>query len=141
MKDVSELLAKRLQSLEGPFSRDWIAYFASFMEFVRTHLSTFQILESIKEKKEEAHAPLICDLKRLIQDGALCLKEIQKIVNRNNDVDGLIDSLLKMKVDPKKIGDPFFELESLYNEYYVAFVSLLRTLAKDEANTFISKYC
>ena len=46
-----------------------------------------------------------------------------------------------MKVDPKKLGDPFFELESFYNEYYVAFVSILRILAQDEANTFISKYC
>jgi hypothetical protein len=138
---VSELLAKRLQRLEGPFSRDWIADFFSFMEFIQTNPSTLQILKSIKQQKEEAHAPLIGDLKRLFHEGAICLREIQKAILRKNDVGVLIDSLLKMKVDPKKIGEPFFELESLYNEYYVAFVSLLRTFAQNEANTFISKYC
>lgn len=83
----------------------------------------------------------MCDLKGLLHEGAICLREIQKTVQRKNDVGVLIDSLSKMKIDPKKMGDPFFELESVYNEHYVAFVSLLRTLAQDEANTFISKYC
>lgn len=69
MKDVSELLAKRLQRLEGPFSRDWIADFSSFIEFIRTNPSTLQILESIKQQKEEAHASLICDLKGLLHNG------------------------------------------------------------------------
>ena len=48
MKDVSELLAKRLQRLEAPFSRDWIADFSSFMEFIQTNPSAKQVLESIK---------------------------------------------------------------------------------------------
>jgi len=141
MKDVSELLAKRLQRLEAPFSRDWIADFSSFMEFTQTNPSTLQILESIKQQKEEAHAPLMCDLKRLLNEGGICLREIQKAVQGKSDVEVLVDSLLKMKVDSKKLEDSFFELESLYNEYCVGFASVLRTLAQDEANTFVSKYC
>lgn len=34
MKDVSEILAKRLQRLEQPFSREWIADFSNLMEFI-----------------------------------------------------------------------------------------------------------
>lgn len=141
MNDVSELLAKRLQRLEEPFSREWIADFSSFMEFTQTNPSTLQILESIKQQKEEAHTPLMRDLKSLLHEGTRCLREIQKALQGKSDLEVLVDSLLKMRVDPKKIEDPFFELESLYNEYYVAFVSLLRILAQDEANTFSSKYC
>lgn len=116
MKDVSALLDKRLKRLEGPFSRDWIADFSSFMEFAQTNPSTLQILESIKQQKEEAHVPLMRDLKGLLHEGAICLREIQRTVQGNSDVEVLVDSLLKMKVNPKKLEDPFFELESLYNE-------------------------
>ena len=44
MKNVSEVLAKRLKRLETPFSRDWIADFSSLMEFIQTNPSTAQIL-------------------------------------------------------------------------------------------------
>jgi hypothetical protein len=54
MKDVSEILAKRLQRLEQPFSREWIADFSNLMEFIQTNSLSGQIVEAIKKEKEEA---------------------------------------------------------------------------------------
>ncbi len=76
------------------------------MELIQTTPSTLQILKSIKQQKEEAHAPLIGDLKRLFHEGAICLREIQKAIQGKSDIKVLVDSLLKMKVDPKKLEDP-----------------------------------
>lgn len=141
MKDVSQLLGKRLQRLEAPFSRDWIADFSSFMEFIQANRSTIQILDSIKEQKEVDHAPLIQDLKELFKEGAICLKEIQKRISQKHEASNSIDELLKTKIDLEEIENPFFGLESLYNKYYAGFVSLLRILAQEDTNVFISKYC
>lgn len=78
MKDVSEILAKRLKILEQSFSRNWIADFFRLMEFIQTNPSTTQILESINEQKGEAHVSLSQNLKELLKEGASCLKAIQK---------------------------------------------------------------
>jgi len=51
MKDVSEILAKRLKQLEGSFSREWLADFASLMKFIRTNPLTIEILEAIVKAK------------------------------------------------------------------------------------------
>ncbi|WP_042279802.1 hypothetical protein [Candidatus Protochlamydia sp. R18] len=95
MKDVSELLAKRLKRLGVPFSRDWIADFSSFIEFIRTNPPTIQIFDSINEQKEAAHAPLIQNLKELFREGAKCLKGIQKMIGRKHKASYSIDELLK----------------------------------------------
>ncbi|CAF23568.1 hypothetical protein [Candidatus Protochlamydia amoebophila] len=95
MKDVSELLAKRLKRLGVPFSCDWIVDFSSFIEFIRTNPPTIQILDSINEQKEAAHAPLIQNLKELFREGAKCLKGIQKMIGRKYKASYSIDELLK----------------------------------------------
>ena len=77
MKDVSDILAKRLLRLESPFSRDWLSDFSNLMEFIQTNLLTIQVVESIRENKEEAHASLIHHLKALLEDGKKCLQEIE----------------------------------------------------------------
>lgn len=141
MKNVSEVLAKRLKRLETPFSRDWIADFSSLMEFIQTNPSTAQILESIKEQKEDAQASLSQNLEQLLKEGATCLKAIQKTIGRKHVVSHSIDELLKTRIDLEKIESPFFELESVYHKYYAGFVSLLRILAQEDTNVFISKYC
>jgi hypothetical protein len=141
MKDVSELLAKHLQRLEAPFSRNWIADFSSFMEFIKGNPSTIQALEWVNQQKKDASAPLLQNLEELLKAGAICLKGIQKAIGRKHKVNHSIDELLKIKIDFKKFGNPFFELESVYHKYYAEFVSLLRVLAQDDTNTFITKYC
>jgi hypothetical protein len=50
MKDVSELLVKRLQRLEGTFSRDWIADFSSLIEFIQTN--EFSVSELATERRK-----------------------------------------------------------------------------------------
>jgi len=47
MKDVSDILAKRLKMLEKPFSRDWLSDFSNLMEFIQTNPLTTQVVESI----------------------------------------------------------------------------------------------
>jgi hypothetical protein len=141
MKDVSELLAKRLKSLEAPFSREWLADFDTFTEFIQTNPITIKILEVIKKEKEEAHEPLIRHLKALFEDGRRCLREIETTIDLKDEVGSRIRVLSKLKVNPKNIEDPFFDLGSLYYKYSSGFVSLLRTLARDGSKGFISKYC
>jgi hypothetical protein len=139
MKDVSELLAKRLKILETPFSRDWVADFSGLMQFIQTNPLTLQILETIKKEKEDAHALLMHNLSGLFKDGKRCIKEIN--LRSAHDITAPTHFLLEFKVNPKDIENPFFELESLYNEYYAGFVSLLRTFAQNNTHDFISKYC
>lgn len=45
MKDVSDILAKRLKVLKPPFSRDLVSDFSFFMEFVQTNplISRFNV--------------------------------------------------------------------------------------------------
>jgi hypothetical protein len=95
MKDVSDILAKRLLRLESPFSRDWLSDFSNLMEFIQINPLTTQVLESIREKKEEAHASLIHHLKAITQDDAnvfvseycllSCIK-LQEVVHLNIDL-------------------------------------------------------
>lgn len=66
MKDVSDILAKRLKMLENRFSRDWLSDFSFFMEFVQTNSLTSRIISSFTEEKEKAHASII---KQLIYSG------------------------------------------------------------------------
>lgn len=141
MKDVSELLAKYLQRLEMPFSREWLADFASLMQFIQTNPLTNQIAEAIKIEKDAAHESLISHLQTLLQDGKRCLQQIGTKAKNLNGIAPKIQTLLKIKIDIKEIVNPFFELESIYNNYHQGFVSLLRILAQEDANTFISKYC
>lgn len=141
MKDVSEILAKRLKRLEAPFSRDWLSDFSSFMELVRVNPSTIKILELIDEQKENAHVSLSQNLGELLKEGARCLKAIQKTIGRKHEASHSIDELLKTKIDFEELENPFFELESVYRKYYASFVSLLRILAQEDTNAFLSKYC
>lgn len=137
MKDVSEILAKRLQRLEQPFSREWIADFSNLMEFIQTNTLSTQIVEAIKKEKEEAHQPLTLRLKALLKEGKKCLQEIEAKVGANGVVATQIQSLLALKIDLKEITSPFFELESVYNQYCQGFASILRILAQDNTNFFI----
>jgi len=142
MKDVSDILAKRLLRLESSFSRDWLSDFSNLMEFIQTNPLTTQVVESIQEKKEEAHASLIHHLKALLEDGKKCLGQIEARTGKSlNELRPQIQALLAIKIDRKKIIDPFFELESTYFDYYKDFVSLLKAIAQDDANIFISEYC
>ncbi|MCE5293520.1 MAG: hypothetical protein LLF94_02765 [Chlamydiales bacterium] len=59
----------------------------------------------------------------------------------NSVVATQIQKLSALKIDLKEIASPFFELESVYYRYCKEFGSLLRILAQDDANFFISKYC
>jgi hypothetical protein len=141
MKDVSEILAKRLKQLDDPFSRDWLTNFSSFIEFIQTNPITVKILEAIKKDKEVAHEPLIDHLKILFEDGSRCLKEIETKIGSKNEVGSQIRALSKLKVNPTHIQDPFFDLGSLYHKYCSDFASLLGSLVRDGSNAFISKYC
>jgi hypothetical protein len=58
-----------------------------------------------------------------------------------NSIDSQIKHLINTKIDPKKIEDPFFEIESLYFDYYKNFVRLLSELAKSDPNAFVANYC
>ncbi|WP_284452959.1 hypothetical protein [Parachlamydia acanthamoebae] len=128
MKVVSDILSKRLYRLEDPFSRDWIADFSSFMEFIHDNPSNIQILKSINEQKDDAHIPLSQNLEDLLKEGTRCLKAIQKTIGRKHEASHSIDELLKTEIDLEKIQNPFFELESVYHKYYADFVSLFRIL-------------
>jgi hypothetical protein len=141
MKDVSEILAKRLQRLEQPFSREWIADFSNLMEFIQTNSLSSQIVEAIKKDKEEAHKSLILHLQTLLKNGKKCLQEIGAKVDANSVVYTQLQALLGLKIDLKDIASHFFELEAIYNKYCQEFVALLRILAQEDANIFISKYC
>lgn len=141
MKDVSEILAKRLQRLEQPFSREWIIDFSSLMGFIPTNSFTQQILDGIKKEKTQAHDSLIRNLKNLLIDSQKCLKEIGDQIKVEKGVDDQIDRLLKFKINSNDIESPFFELESLYYDYCRGFDSLFRSLAQDDANIFITEYC
>lgn len=141
MRDVSDILAKRLLRLESPFSRDWLSDFSNLMEFIQTNPLTTQVVELIREKKEEAHASLIHHLKALLEDGKKCLQQIETRGKSLNELRPQIQALLAIKIDRKKTADPFFELESIYFDYYNGFVSLLKAIAQDDANVFVSEYC
>lgn len=100
MKDVSDILAKRLLRLESPFSRDWLSDFSNLMEFIQTNPLTTQVVESIREKKEEAHASLIHHLKALLEDGKKCLQQIETKAGKNlNELRPQIQALLAIKID------------------------------------------
>jgi hypothetical protein len=141
MKDVSELLGKRLQRLEMPFSQEWITDFSSLMGFIQTNVFALQILDEIKKEKILAHDLLMRNLKALFDDGKKCFKDIEARLQVENEIDDQTRNLLKFKVSPKVIEDPFFELESIYYDYCKGFDSLFRSLAQDDANAFISNYC
>lgn len=68
MKDVSDILAKRLKMLENQFSRDWLSDFSFFMEFVQTNSLISQIISSFTEEKEKAHASIIKNFNLLLKD-------------------------------------------------------------------------
>lgn len=82
MKDVSDILARRLLRLESPFSRDWLSDFSNLMEFIQTNPLTTQVVESIREKKEEAHASLIHHLKALLEDGKNVFNKLTQRLGR-----------------------------------------------------------
>ncbi len=143
MKDVSDILAKRLKMLEKPFSRDWLSDFSFFMEFVQTDPLASQVISSFAEKKEAAHASLIHNLEALFKDGRGCLQEILKKIDKRDALiisKKQIQALQKTKVDRKRVSDPFFKLESAYYDYIAGFTELLEELSQDKTNTFIKNY-
>lgn len=143
MKDVSKILAKRLKMLKQPFSRDWLSDFSFFMEFVQTNPLTNQIIASFENEKEVAHGSLIHNLEALFKDGKGCLQEIQRQINDPKALclfQPQIQSLLKAKIDRKRITDPFFKFESIYYEYIAGFTSLFEQLFQHTANTFVTNY-
>lgn len=140
MKDVSDILAKRLKMLEKPFSRDWISDFSFFTEFVQTNPLTSQVISSFAEKKETSHAPLIQNLEGLFKDGRKCLQEILQTIDKQDVSDTFqkkIQDLQKTKVDRKRISDPFFKLESTYYDYIAGFIEILEQLSQSMPNMFI----
>ena len=80
-------------------------------------------------------------IQSLQKNGKKCLQEINAKVGANSLVSTKLQNLLEYKIDLKEISSPFFELEAIYNKYCQEFVALLRILAQDDANIFISKYC
>ncbi len=141
MKNVSDIIAKHLQRLESPFSGGWLADFFDLIEFIKTNHLNIQILESIKKEKENAHESLVFHLQALLKDGKRCLQQIKQEIGSEDGFSSQIQDLLKVKVAGKEISNPFFELESFYYNYYKKFASLLRAIAQDEKNAFVSDYC
>jgi hypothetical protein len=137
MKDVSDILAKRLKMLENPFSRDWLSDFSFFMEFIQTNSLTIRIISSFTEEKEKAYASIIKNLNLLLKDGRDTLQEILQIVEKQDNLETLqkkIQDLQKTKIDRKRISDPFFRIESIYNDYVFGFTEILEQLSPDNEN-------
>lgn len=143
MKDVSKILAKRLKMLEQPFSRDWLSDFSFFMEFVQTNPLTNQIIASFENEKEVAHGSLIHNLEALFKDGKGCLQEIQRQINDPKALGLLqpqIQSLLKAKIDRKRIADPMFKFETTYLDYIAGLSRLLEDISKSDASPLVKNY-
>ena len=113
------------------------------MEFIQTNPLTNQIIASFENEKEVAHGSLIHNLEALFKDGKGCLQEIQRQINDPKALclfQPQIQSLLKAKIDRKRITDPFFKFESIYYEYIAGFTSLFEQLFQHTANTFVTNY-
>lgn len=144
MKDVNEILSRRLQLLEKPFSREWISDFHAFMNLLLTHLATSPIVQALQQEKIEDHKALIQSLKQLVLDGKESLKQLLLQCQDNSElfasINPKITALLKTAIDPKRAQDPFFEFESIFHDYCKDFSAVLKEVASIDANHFVSQY-
>jgi len=140
MKDVSEIIAQRLQKLEGGFSLEWLSDFGALVQFFKSNLKNSHIVKSIQEGKKQDHLSLISSLERLLEDGRQCLRRILKETT-NLAIKQQIEDLCREKLDLGKLSDPFFELESFYSEYYRKWVKIVREIiASVKPYDFLAKY-
>lgn len=140
MKDVTEILSKRLARLDSSFSIHWISDFLMLMEYVKGNRATQHIINSIQEKKKHAHESLFEHMQSLFKDGSNCLKQI-KCHAASDSSQALIKSLLEMSIDPKCIRDPFIEMESVFLNYCKTFRTLFKDIHISLPNVPIAKYC
>lgn len=143
MKEVKKILRQSLKNLKRPFSEEWLSEFSLLMEFITTNTHTNQIISSIEKEKQEAFASLTAHLKALFKDGKGYLQSIQKQI-KNPDTRVLfkpkIQALLQIKVDRKKIADPFFKLETICLDYIAGFSCLLDGVLQSDASKLVKNY-
>lgn len=143
MKEVKEIISKHLEKLEKPFSEQWLSEFSLLMEFITTNTYTNHVISSVEKEKQEAYASLASNLKALFKDGKASLLRIQKQIKNPNTrsiFKAQIQALLKVKVDRKKIVDPFFKLETTCLDYIADFSCLLEGILESDANKLVKNY-
>jgi len=143
MKEVKKILRQSLKKLEKPFSHEWLSECSILMEFVTTNTYTNLIISSIEKEKQEAYASLTRNLKALFNDGQRCLQCIQKQIKNQNAQAAFkpqIQTLLRAKVDHKKIADPFFKFETTYLDYIAGFSRLLEGILQSDAHVLVENY-
>lgn len=104
MKSVSGLFAKHLQKLEALFSRDWIADFSSFMEFIQTQFFDHIVLS------EEQIAEAISYLKKIHESESHFHTESLTVLRKEQDliqkrVNQMYDDKLDRLIDEKMYLD------------------------------------
>ena len=143
MKDVSEIISHRLESLKSGFSIEWQSELVAFMKFLRSNPKSKRIIEEIQESKTKDHHFLLIHFQRLLEDGKKSLdclfKEVKKsssgsIINAMND-------LYSINITQYNILDPFFELDTLFWNYHTEWIEVLRNIINThEEYSFLSKY-
>lgn len=118
MKDVTEILAKRLARLEAPFSQYWISDFLSLIDYIKANETLSQVIRSIEAKKKQAHEPLVSHFLSLSKEADPWIKQAKKCIDPNaTELQTSIKTILQTSLDSSKIVAPFFDAEEFYRNY------------------------
>lgn len=117
MKDVTDLVAKRLEKLKGGFSLEWLSDFVALIQFLKSNPKNSQIVKVFQEDKKQDHLALINSLENLLEDGRKCLQQIPNETT-NLAIKQEAEALFRKKLDLGRLSDPFFELESFYSSFF-----------------------
>jgi hypothetical protein len=144
MKDVSDIIAQRLQKLKKGFSPAWVSDFRPFIQFLQTNPITAPITKALAEEKARDHKVLVQSLEQLLVDGRQSLQQILKVLKVFPDLLGTVkpkaESISRLQVDIDKLADPFFDLEAFFWSYYREWVDIIKKIAEDDQHCFIWRY-